>query len=105
MFDVLHVDHRGKYNVHMGSIYNCRFMPSRIERINFRNEVVLKEGMHLPNTMTYMDAALLDNFKHFKARYEAQAQQQKSYSVAYSIKEALNKFKRSVNFTDKFTKD
>ena len=66
MFDVLEKEHRGKYNVHMGSIYKCRFMPYRIEQINQRNEIVLKDGMHVPNTMSYMDAALVDNFKFFK---------------------------------------
>ena len=33
-FDVLTKEHRGKYNVHIGSICNCRCMPERIEEIN-----------------------------------------------------------------------
>ena len=51
-FDILKNEERGKYKVHLGSIYNCRFMPERIETVNARNEVVVEEGMHVPGTMT-----------------------------------------------------
>ena len=63
VFDLLDKELRGKYIVHIGSIYNCRFMSERIEEINNRNEIIPKSDKCVPTTMTNIDAALIENFQ------------------------------------------
>ena len=65
VLDTLDRQHRSKFNIHIGSVYNSKILWQYLKKVTDRNEALpadeLPFGNAVPTRMTNMSAALPEN--------------------------------------------